>query len=172
MARNVEIKARIEAIEDLEHVVAEISDTEVIEIFQDDTFFNCSHGRLKLRQFTRQQGELIFYQRDDQLEPTESFYVRSTTNDPASLLETLRLAYGEAGKVTKQRNLYFIGRTRIHVDRVMGLGNFVELEVVLEDDESAEVGKKEANRIMHQLGIDEVQQVERAYVDLIQQADG
>jgi predicted adenylyl cyclase CyaB len=171
MARNVEIKARIEAIEDLELVVAEISDTEAIEIFQDDTFFNCSHGRLKLRQFTRQQGELIFYQRDDQLEPTESFYVRSTTNDPSGLLATLKLAYGEAGKVTKKRNLYFIGRTRIHVDRVNGLGSFVELEVVLEDDENVEVGVKEADRIMQQLGIDKSQRIEGAYVDLIRQVD-
>ena len=160
-------EARIEAIEDLELVVAEISDTEAVEIFQDDTFFNCSHGRLKLRQFTRQQGELIFYQRDDQLEPTESFYVRSATNDPSGLLETLKLAYGEAGKVTKKRNLYFIGRTRIHVDRVKGLGSFVELEVVLEDDENVDVGVEEADRIMQQLGIDKSQRIEGAYVDLI-----
>jgi adenylate cyclase class IV len=138
---------------------------------QDDTFFNCTHGRLKLRSFSQQHGELIFYQRDDQLGPTESFYLRSTTNDPASLLETLRLAYGEAGQVVKKRNLYFVGRTRIHVDRVKGLGNFVELEVVLEDDEDVDIGIGEAERIMQQLGIEKSQRVEGAYVDLIRQDD-
>ena len=171
MARNVEIKARVENIEDLERAVEKISDTEASEIFQDDTFFNCSRGRLKLRRFSQQQGELIFYQRADQLEPAESFYLRSPTNDPASLLETLRHAYGEAGQVIKNRNLYFVGRTRIHVDRVKGLGSFVELEVVLEDDENVEVGVEEADRIMQQLGIDESQRVEGAYVDFIRQVD-
>ena len=60
MARNVEIKARVENIEDLERAVEKISDTEASEIFQDDTFFNCSRGRLKLRRFSQQQGELMF----------------------------------------------------------------------------------------------------------------
>lgn len=171
MARNVEIKARVDAIEDLELSVAAISDTEAVEIFQDDTFFNCHRGRLKLRIFTQQRGELIFYRRDDQSAPTESFYLRSATEDPASLLEILRFAYGETGKVVKERHLYFIGRTRIHVDRVKGLGCFVELEVVLEDDETAEVGIKEANRIMRQLGIDQSQLIEGAYVDLMPPID-
>jgi predicted adenylyl cyclase CyaB len=169
MARNVEIKARVKNIENLERAVEKISDTEASEIFQEDTFFNCTRGRLKLRSFSRQQGELIFYQRDDQLGPTESFYVRSTTNDPASLLETLELAYGEAGRVIKKRNLYLVGRTRIHVDRVEGLGSFVELEVVLEEDENVDVGVKEADRIMQQLGIGKSQRVEGAYVDLLRQ---
>ena len=169
MARNVEIKARVKNIENLERAVEKISDTEVSEIFQDDTFFNCTRGRLKLRTFSQQQGELIFYQRADQLEPTESFYLRSTINDPASLLETLGFAYGEAGRVIKKRNLYFVGRTRIHIDRVEGLGSFVELEVVLEDDENVDVGAREAERIMQQLGIDKSQRVEGAYVDLLRQ---
>ena len=69
----------------------------------------------------------------------------------------------------KKRNLYFVGRTRIHVDRVKGLGSFVELEVVLEDDENVNAGVKEAERIMQQLGIDEAQRVEGAYVDLFHQ---
>lgn len=171
MARNVEIKARVKNIENMERAVEKISDTEVSEIFQDDTFFHCTRGRLKLRSFSQQQGELIFYQRADQLEPTESFYQRSTTNDPASLLEILRLAYGETGQVIKKRNLYFVGRTRIHVDRVKGLGSFVELEVVLEDDENVDAGVREAERIMQQLGIDKSQRVEGAYVDLIRQDD-
>lgn len=171
MARNVEIKARVDAIEKLEPAVAELSDTKATLIFQDDTFFHCATGRLKLRRFSEGHGELIFYQRDDQLEPTESFYVRSPTNDPSSLQESLRLAYGEAGKVVKERHLYFIGKTRIHVDRVEGLGDFVELEVVLEEDDTVENGIEEARRIMEQLGIEQVQLIEEAYVDLISATD-
>ena len=40
-----------------------------LEIAQDDTFFNCATGRLKLRAFSNDAGELIFYQRVNQRRP-------------------------------------------------------------------------------------------------------
>ena len=61
--------------------------------------------------------------------------------------------------------LYLAGRTRIHLDAVEGLGEFLELEVVLRDGESAEDGVAEARRIMAALGIGPGHLVEGAYVD-------
>ena len=52
MARNIEIKARIEDIELLKAKVADMADKGPIEIFQDDTFFSCPNGRMKLRTFS------------------------------------------------------------------------------------------------------------------------
>ena len=52
MARNIEIKAQIESIESLLPLVAKIADEGPIEIVQDDTFFACPNGRLKLRAFS------------------------------------------------------------------------------------------------------------------------
>ena len=60
-----------------------------------------------------------------------------------------------------------IGRTRVHLDRVDGLGTYVELEVVLRDDESAADGDAEAARLMDALGIAESDLVEGAYADLL-----
>ena len=171
MPRNVEIKARIENIEDLENRVVGISDGEPIEIVQDDTFFKCVNGRLKLRSFSEDQGELIFYKRADDSGPKECFYLISKTSEPSNLRESLNLAYGEAGRVQKRRILYFIGRTRVHLDRVKGLGNFLELEVVLNDNESSEDGIEEAKTILCQLEIKDTQLVEGAYVDLLYQID-
>ena len=86
----------------------------------------------------------------------------------AGLMSTvLTVAYGMTGRVVKQRTLYLAGRTRIHLDRVEGLGDFVELEVVLEDGESAAAGMREAEDLMARLGIDPSALVEGAYVDLL-----
>jgi len=166
MPRNIEIKARIESAEAFVFKAAKISNEGPIEIFQDDTFFNCATGRLKLRAFSRTEGELIFYRRADEAGPKESFYQRSPTADPDAMRELLTLAYGQSGRVRKHRTLYLAGRTRIHLDRVAGLGEFLELEVVLKDDESAQTGVNEAYAIMTRLGIDPAQLVQGAYVDM------
>lgn len=168
MARNIEIKAYIDDIDMLESQVAKIADRGPSEIFQDDTFFQCDTGRLKLRVFSETHGELIFYRRDQQAGPKESFYVRSQTGEPETLRETLALAYGVVGRVVKQRTLYLVDRTRIHLDRVEALGHFLELEVVLSSDEPAQVGVEIAHRLLSQLGIESAALIEDAYVDLIE----
>lgn len=167
MGRNIEIKARIVEIAAVESRAAAIADGGPIELVQDDTFFRCDAGRLKLRTFQTGDGELIFYKRSDRQGPKESSYVLSPTADPDSLRRALSLAYGEVGRVQKHRTLYLVGRTRVHVDRVVGLGEFLELEVVLEDGESTEVGISEANRLMLDLGVDPSQLIAEAYVDLL-----
>ena len=166
MARNVEIKAHIESVESLKPKAAAIASEGPIEIEQDDTFFRCNNGRLKLRALTGDSGELIFYRRPDQHGPKESFYLRSLTSTPEVLRDALAQAYGAVGRVRKHRTLFLVGRTRIHLDKVEGLGHFLELEVVLSDGEPTEAGVREAHSIMERLGIHSSQLIEGAYVDL------
>lgn len=166
MARNIEIKAHIESVESLIPKAAAIASEGPIEIVQDDTFFRCDRGRLKLRALASDKGEIIFYRRADQHGPTESFYLRSPTSAPDVLRDALSMAYGQAGRVRKHRILFLVGRTRIHLDRVEGLGHFLELEVVLADDEPSETGVREAHSLMEKLGIQPSQLIEGAYVDL------
>ena len=167
MARNVEIKARVDDRDALVRRAQELATEGPIEIAQDDTFFRCESGRLKLRAFSENCVELIFYRRANASGPKESFYVRSPTSSPGTLRESLALAYGVVGRVRKQRTLFLCGRTRIHIDCVDGLGDFVELEVVLEEGESAESGMREARDLMARLGIPAARLVEGAYVDLL-----
>lgn len=144
-----------------------MADSGPTEILQDDTFFHCGTGRLKLRVFSENQGELIFYQRSNQLGPKESFYIRSQTAEPDSLRAALSLAYGETGRVKKRRTLYLAGRTRIHLDQVEDLGAFLELEVVLAEGEDTQAGMDVADRLMKQLGVEPSQLIESAYVELL-----
>jgi adenylate cyclase class IV len=167
MPRNIEIKARVDDLAALERLVAGLADSGPIAIPQDDTFFVCNAGRLKLRVFTNSEGELIFYRRANEQGPKESFYIRSPAPDPDSLREALGLAYGLAGRVIKHRTLYLVGRTRVHLDRVDGLGEFLELEVVLEEGEPTETGVREAHDLLARLGIPDSWLVETAYVDLV-----
>jgi predicted adenylyl cyclase CyaB len=169
MARNIEIKARIESVEAMAVKVAALSNHGPIDITQDDTFFVCMHGRVKLRTVSPTEGQLIFYQRANQVGPKESFFVLTPTASPDALREVLSLAYGQAGRVRKHRTLYRVGRTRIHLDRVEHLGDFLELEVELSEGERVEQGMEEAHNLMASLGIATAQLIEGAYVDLLAQ---
>jgi predicted adenylyl cyclase CyaB len=167
MARNIEIKARVGNLELIAARAAALADKGPIEIDQDDTFFACPNGRLKLRIRSAGDGELIFYRRPDQSGPKESFYLLAKTAAPDALREVLSLAYGQIGRVRKHRTLFWCGRTRIHLDRVEGLGSFMELEVVLDSSESAAAGEVVAHEMMSKLGISAEQLMEGAYLDLL-----
>ena len=88
--------------------------------------------------------------------------------DAASMRELLGRCLGTKAVVAKSRELFLIGRTRIHLDTVEGLGSFVELEVVLAAGQNDAEGEQIASALMTQLGILEADLVDQAYVDLLQ----
>ncbi len=166
MARNIEIKARARNF-DRQSRLAEDLGTGVAEhLFQEDTFFDVPRGRLKLRTFENGAGELIQYDRADITDPTESRYVLAPTDQPQTLKQALSNALGVRAVVLKKRVVHMVGRTRIHLDRVEGLGEFIELEVVLDPDEPATDGIRVAEELMSKLEIRKADLIESAYVDL------
>jgi len=167
MPRNIEIKACISNMEKIFSLVAGLADQGPKEILQEDIFFSCPKGRLKLRVLSPTEGQLIFYERPDKSGPKESFYVIHTTDSPESLKDVLSYACGQSGRVKKHRTLFMSGRTRIHLDRVEGLGDFLELEVVLAEGEDRETAITEADELLKRLSISREQLVQGAYVDLL-----
>jgi adenylate cyclase len=163
----VEIKARIADPESMRMRVEAIADRGPVVIRQLDTFFNCREGRLKLREVPGADAELIFYDRPDSAEPSESLYSVTPVSDPAGLIDALSRAMGVKIVVRKVRTLYHSGSTRVHLDQVEGLGDFVELEVVLAPEESFSDGTRIADSLMERLGIRQVDLVEVAYADLL-----
>lgn len=135
---------------------------------QEDTFFNTPVGRLKLRVLARDLGQLIYYEREDTSGPKRSNYIISRTSEPASLKVALSAAVGVRGIVRKRRLLYWVGNTRIHLDEVEGLGSYMELEVVLDGDQSVEEGQSIATELMEKLGVAEADLVKEAYIDLVE----
>jgi predicted adenylyl cyclase CyaB len=167
LARNIEIKARVANIDALMPRARALAQRDAERIAQDDTFFRVPHGRLKLRQFADGSAELIHYHRADTLDAKLSDYRRVPVPDAAALREALERALGVLGRVRKQRWLLLAGQTRIHLDRVDGLGDFVELEVVLRDDQSESDGVRIADQLMHELGLHNAERIAGAYLDLL-----
>ncbi len=167
MPSNIEIKARVINPARLRQLAEGLSDTPPETIEQHDTFFACSNGRLKLRQFTPASGELIFYSRADLAGTKQSNYALARTSCPGSLLDVLSAALGVQRTVTKTRVLLRVGQTRIHLDSVVGLGSFVELEVVLRDGQPPEEGHRIARKLMSALEIRETDLLAGAYADLL-----
>jgi predicted adenylyl cyclase CyaB len=80
----------------------------------------------------------------------------------------LELAYGIRGVVRKTRYLYLVGKTRVHLDDVANLGQFMELEVVLEEGQSDSEGQKVAEDLMSALGVESADLIDGAYMDLLE----
>ena len=167
MPRNIEIKARIDSVETLLPRARALADRDAELIDQDDSFFAVPHGRLKLRQFADGSAELIHYHRPDGAEARASDYVRVPVADAAALHAALVRACGERGRVRKRRWLLMAGATRIHLDRVEGLGDFMELEVVLAPGQSDAAGRQRADELMRQLQLDDAVRVVGSYLDLL-----
>ena len=170
MATNIEIKARVRDWAELERRVEILADGPGRVLHQHDVFFNAAQGRLKLRVLADDQGYLVYYRRADQAGPKASEYVLAPSTAPAALEEALAAALGVRGVVDKQRVLYMVGQTRVHLDQVDGLGAYMELEVVLEPGQGAEQGARIAEDLMAQLGIDPGDLVHGAYIDLLEAA--
>jgi hypothetical protein len=111
--------------------------------------------------------KLIFCQRSDEYGKCR---VRAAPIDPVHLAnhkELMKSAYGQITVVKKVRKLYEIGqKTHIYLDDVEGLGRFLEIEMMLEDGETQEVGKKEVIEIMHSFGMCECELLPGSYGDL------
>ena len=98
----------------------------------------------------------------------ESAYERYPCQNARALLETLGKALPVRGTVVKRREVFLVGRTRIHLDQVQNLGVFVELEVVLSDGEPPEQGKLVARDLLQKLDVPETRLLADAYIDLIE----
>ncbi|KAK8374860.1 hypothetical protein O3P69_017734 [Scylla paramamosain] len=170
MPRNTEIKARVQDVAKLHKIAAELSQSSGEVLHQEDTFFNTPQGRLKLRVIKDKREELIYYERPDQEGPKCSDFVKverkaGELSDDIKLL--LSRSLGVKGSVKKTRTLYMVGQTRIHVDKVENLGDFMELEVMLNDDQSLEEGEKIALDLQEKLGVKQEDLLTGAYMDMI-----
>jgi predicted adenylyl cyclase CyaB len=165
--RNIEIKARVR---DQSHVrdYMRTQGTQHQIQYQRDVFFNASHGRLKLRCFPDGTGVLVAYNRPDRTGPKLSDYTLAPVHDASQCERALARSLGIRGIVEKKRQIAIVGQTRIHLDRVKGLGLFLELEVVLKPRQTSRSGQTIARKLMEDLKINPADLLEEAYIDMLE----
>jgi homotetrameric cytidine deaminase len=158
--RNLEIKARDpDPARSLERTLA-LGAEDKGEIVQRDTYFARATGRLKLREQEPGDAELIQYRRADEGGPRVSHYRIVPAPDAEALKAALAAALGTLVVVEKRRRLLLADHVRIHLDEVEGLGSFIELEAVGDDDDPAAI-----DRLVVQLEVGEP--IAGSYSDLL-----
>lgn len=169
--RNIEIKARIKDLSRVESTARELCGPVPRErMYQEDTYFNVPEGRLKLRE---QNGgsELIYYQRPDGPGPKRCDYEIVTVGEPTALKAVLAGALGVRCIVRKRRTLFLYEKTRIHLDEVHGLGDFIEFEVVMSGEMRGIEGRAIIEHLMREFSVGPDDLVEGSYCELIGRMD-
>jgi len=164
---NIEIKLRVGDTRRARSAIEAAADGPAEVLEQRDTYFET--GRETLLKLREENGRasLIAYRRTLADAPQPSDIRLCRLEDAADLAEVLAHALGTLAVVEKTRRLYFVGQTRIHLDRVTGLGDFVELEVVLEPGQTEADGRRIAEDLLARLNLADAQPVSRSYRDLI-----
>jgi len=170
---NVEIKARCTNPDSIREYLlsqdAEVKGTD----HQTDTYFNVPNGRLKLREGNI-ENNLIYYERPDQAGPKQSAFRLVHVPDAAGLKKALASANGIKIVVEKIREIYYIGNVKFHIDKVPGLGSFVEIEAGNITAPALDATKLQAqcDYYLAAFGIRDTDLVDVSYSDLLMAKEG
>lgn len=164
--RNVELKARMESLAEPRRIARELTGGPPTIERQVDTYFHCRHGRLKLRRINDAAAVLIGYSRPDESSARLSRYRLVPAPDPDALEATLAAALGVERVVEKVREIFLYENVRIHLDEVVGLGAFLELEAVLTADQTTAEGEEIVDRLRRRFGIEPSALIATSYRDL------
>ena len=179
MATNLEFKAQCQSLESLYPRLDDLNATHRETVHQVDTYFHVTtkgkdfsiseayEPRLKLREIDETaEAWLIYYERPNHEASRYSQYQLCEIADPRSLKTLLTAALGVKTIVKKQRELWMFNNTRIHLDTVADLGQFVELETVFQGQTEVEA-VNEHHHVKAILHLDTTDPVAVSYSDLI-----
>ena len=165
----VEIKARTTALHRIrEQLLAAGADFRGTD-HQIDRYYRVPEGRLKLRTGNIERS-LIFYRRPNQTGPKDSAVRLTRLPDPdtaADLATTLGAALDNWVTVDKQREIYFLGNVKFHLDTVDGLGTFVEIEAIGDRPDERDALLAQVRHYRTLLDISEGDLVEGSYSDML-----
>ncbi|HLC31808.1 MAG TPA: class IV adenylate cyclase [Candidatus Nanoarchaeia archaeon] len=167
MHLNVEFKARCNELERIRALLVKEGAEWRGKDHQADVYFNVPHGRLKLRK-GKIENRLVWYERDDYAGAKQSNVGLFETEPGSSLEAILTNALGVKVVVDKQRDIYFIGNVKFHVDEVERLGSFIEVEAIdLDGTLGREYLQRQCDEYKGLLGIRDEDMIAESYSDLL-----
>ncbi|MGB9926832.1 MAG: class IV adenylate cyclase [Methanosarcina sp.] len=91
--------------------------------------------------------------------------------DGASMLKILHaLGFSEAGEVRKKREIFKIDSAEditICLDEVEGLGEFLEVEIVAENEKELEIAREKLFELLKQFGASEKDSIRTSYLEMV-----
>jgi adenylate cyclase class 2 len=165
IGRNVELKARDPAPEATLETCQRLGAVDCGVLWQQDTYFNATHGRLKLREQRPGRTQLIHYDRPDEPQQRESRYRILEIADVEALRTLLTESLGVWATVTKRRRLFLWRSVRIHLDDVEGLGAFIELEAVARPESDLEAEHQLIDELRAELTISDQHLLPQSYAE-------
>lgn len=163
MARNLELKLKLSSFDDVKKILVENSVEQNALLNQQDTYYKWTKGLLKLRSVNGKY-ELIKYSRDEVNKErwSDYFILNINSEDAEKFLDDI---LNVETVVTKKRELFLYKNTRIHLDDVVDLGCFLELETVVQDD--LDFAKNEFDEVVALLKLDLTNQIKTSYRNLM-----
>lgn len=166
--KNLELKVSLDDPKNITKLIKQSGAKYHGKLRQVDTYFKYPNGRLKVREINNRQFELIYYLRDDKKDSKLSDYriVKLTRRNFTQIKKILINNFGLKVIVKKIRSLWIYDHTRIHLDRVINLGNFLELETVMTNLKPLKA-KYEHNAVINNLRLDNFHKIDKSYSDLL-----
>lgn len=135
---------------------------------QTDTYFKVEQGRLKLRRGDI-ENYLIYYEREEKKEAKQSDVILFDNQGRISELEKIMKKTHEVLiQVKKERNIYVIHNVKFNIDNVSGLGRFIEIEAISQDEFiPIEELQEQCRYYKELLGIEERNLIKNSYSDML-----
>ena len=163
---NIEIKARCNNHEVIRKIlISGNAEFKGID-HQVDSYFEVNSGRLKLREGNIENA-LIQYNREDKDGPKESDVLLYKTTKNSLLKELLTKALGKLITIDKEREIYFIGNVKFHLDKVKDLGDFIEIEAIGKDDQDKSALLQQCKFYLNLFGISKEDLIPISYSDML-----
>jgi predicted adenylyl cyclase CyaB len=162
--KNLEIKAKVKNLKDQEKLLKKLGAKFIEKGKQVDTYFVIPRGKLKLRKFNQTNGKLIFYKRNENSNQRWSNYFTFHISEPDKLKNFLQQAFKIKVVIDKIRIFYRYRNARIHLDKVVGLNEFIEIEVEVKNGEIQ--AKKLMRELLNYLKIPKKDFIKKSYSDL------
>lgn len=166
--KNIEVKVSIDNSKEIIKKLKIIKAKHLGILKQKDTYYFCPSGRLKLREINNKKYELIFYKRPNLKQSKISSYqiVNLDKKGSKELNLLLSQSFGVFVIVNKERDLWIYKNTRIHLDKVENLGNFLELETVVKGNNINKY-QKEYSGVFNTLDLSKYTKQRKSYSDLL-----